>query len=152
MKLHKGYIKAINAWLRANHFDTKVFSGDDFYYQNEQENISIPSEYSEPDLDTNFMICLRDLGLKYDFDALTLSVLHELGHFCTMEDVTEDDLDSQSCNIVTIQLMEISDNAKDFAYWLTPIERAANKWAVKYVNRHKAAVEKLENIIASYLW
>ena len=117
-----------------------------------QENISIPSEYSEPDLDANFMICLRDLGLKYDFDALTLSVLHELGHFCTMEDVTEDDLNNQSCNIVTIQLMEISDNAKDFAYWLTPIERAANEWLVKYVNKNKAAVEKLENIIASYLW
>lgn len=79
MKFTKELIEELNAWLLANGFDLECGIGEELQYDVMINTIIVPLEYDNS-LDTYFMNFLRKNGLENNFDAITLSLLHEIGH------------------------------------------------------------------------
>ena len=145
----KKSVKALNKWLKRNGFNTTCtfIKGDELAYDADDDLILIPKHYnSEPD--SLFVKFLRRLGLVSDFDAVTLSILHELGHAQTFPLFTLKEWNG--FNDIKLQLAIVGDPETDefyTDYWEIPDELAANNWAVMYANCFDKKVQKLENII-----
>jgi len=146
---NKKTVKAINKWLRRNGFGAEcVFvKGDELAYDPNDDTILIAKHYND-EPDTLFMKCLRDLGLTGDFDATTLSILHELGHSQTSPMLSRKEW--EKCAWEKFVLSATTDPTSDesrFKYWEIADEYAANNWAVMFVRCFPKKVEKLEKII-----
>ena len=146
---NKKTVKAINKWLKRNGFAAKcVFvKGDELAYD-PNDNIILVAKHYLDEPDTFFMRCLRNLGLTGDFDAVTLSILHELGHSQTCPMFTEKEW--EKC---VVEKFAIAVNTEPMSeegllkYWEVADEYAANNWAVMFVKCFPKKVEKLEKII-----
>lgn len=142
-------IEAINKWARKHGFNTEyifVKSGDLEFDPNENE-VTVPRAY-DSNYDSSFMKFLRGIGLTSDFDAVTLSILHELGHAQTMDLFTTKEW--KWCAAQKIILAGISDGPDEdylFTYWNIEDELAANNWLVLYTKSFPKKVQELENII-----
>ena len=145
----KKSVKAINKWLKRNGFNTTCtfVKGDELAYDADDDLILIPKHYnSEPD--SLFVKCLRNLGLASDFDAVTLSILHELGHAQTFPLFTLNEWNA--FDVKKLQMSIVGDPEEDSFYtdyWEVKDELAANTWATMYANLFENKVQKLENII-----
>jgi len=152
-KFTKKSIKKINKWLKKNGFAVKcarvdkdeddsnltfIIDFDDTMY------ILTPRWYDE-EPDGMFMRCLRELGLKSDFDSLTLSILHELGHAQTYHLFTSKEW--EACDKEKEDIEEQDGEEAFFKYWEVKNELAANKWLVLFADCFPNKVQKLENII-----
>ena len=153
VKFTKKSIQKINKWLQKNDFAVKCARIDEEEDDNNltfiidfDDNMYIltPRWYDE-EPDGLFMRCLRDLGLNSDFDSLTLSILHELGH-------------AQTCHLFTKKEWEACDKEKEdineqtgeetfFNYWKVKNEKAANMWLVMFAECFPKKVQELEDII-----
>ena len=149
---NKKSVKAIQEWLDNNGFcvnceiDNKILA-----YAPDSNTILLPRRYDDMP-DTLFMRWLRGLGLTADFDTVTLSVLHELGHAQTLGMFTN--RESENCDIQkAILAMTIDEDSDDFQfeYWKVKDEAAANTWAVMYTNLFPQKVQNLEDIIEQYV-
>lgn len=142
-------VKAINKWAEKYGFNTEyifVKSGALEFDPNENE-VTVPRAY-DSDYDSAFMKFLRSIGLTSDFDAVTLSILHELGHAQTMDLFTARKL--TWCAAQKAILAGISDGPDEdylFNYWNIEDELAANNWLVLYTKSFPNKVQELENII-----
>ncbi len=142
-------VKAINKWAEKYGFNTEyifVKSGALEFDPNENE-IIVPRAY-DSDYDSAFMKFLRSIGLTSDFDAVTLSILHELGHAQTMDLFTAREW--KWCAAQKAILAGISDGPDEdylFSYWNIEDELAANNWLVLYTKSFPNKVQELETII-----
>lgn len=142
-------VKAINKWAKKYGFNTEyifVKSGALEFDPNENE-ITVPRAY-DSDYDSSFMKFLRGIGLTADFDAVTLSILHELGHAQTLDLFTTREW--KWCAAQKAILAGISDGPDEdylFGYWNIEDELAANNWLVLYTKSFPKKVQELENII-----
>ena len=142
-------IKAINKWAKKYGFNTEyifVKSGALEFDPNENE-VTVPRAY-DSDYDSSFMKFLRGIGLTADFDAVTLSILHELGHAQTLDLFTAKEW--KWCAAQTAILAGISGGPDEeylFTYWSIEDELAANNWLVLYTKSFPKKVQELENII-----
>lgn len=142
-------IKAINEWAKKYGFNTEyifVKSGALEFDPNENE-ITVPRAY-DSDYDSAFMKFLRSIGLTADFDAVTLSILHELGHAQTLDLFTAKEW--KWCAVQKAVLAGISGGPDEeylFTYWGIEDELAANNWLVLYTKSFPEKVRELENII-----
>lgn len=140
IRFNKKSVKAINKWLKKCGFGAKcklVKSGDLEFDPNDNL-ILVPKTYDD-EPDAAFMKCLRRLGLASDYDAVTLSILHELGHAETFPFFTDNEWIRCSLDKFTVN--------DCFEYWNIKDELAANRWAVMYADSCTKKVEKLETII-----
>ena len=109
----------INKWLKKNGFTTRcVFDKDaDLSYSPDEDLIYVPESYNgEPD--SLFIRCLRKFGLTSDFDTITLSFLHELGHAQTLHLLTTKE--SKKCDVLkAMYAVAIDEEDDDFylKYW-----------------------------------
>lgn len=152
-KFTKKSINAINKWLAKYGFDTEcvLVRGDgDLEYNSDENEIYIPRVY---DFDTEgydswFMKFLRGIGLTADFDAVTLSILHELGHA-----QTTDLFGTKEWNWCAAQKViwaGIHDGPSEeymFGYWNFEDELAANNWLILYTKSFPQKVQNLEDIL-----
>lgn len=142
-------VKAINEWAKKYGFNTEyifVKSGALEFDPNENE-ITVPRAY-DSDYDSAFMKFLRSIGLTADFDAVTLSILHELGHAQTLDLFTAKEW--KWCAVQKAVLAGISGGPDEeylFTYWGIEDELAANNWLVLYTKSFPEKVRELENII-----
>ena len=144
----KKSVKAINKWLKKCGFETRcvIEKGGEMQFDPNDNLIILPKDYDD-EPDTLFMKCLRDLGLTSDFDTVTLSILHELGHSQTAPLFTRKEWIACS-----LQKMFIPGGEEGyFEYWKVKDELMANKWAVTYADFFGKKVQKLENIIGDYV-
>lgn len=145
----KKLVKEVNKWLKKNGFTTRcVFDKEtDLSYSPDEDLIYVPESYNgEPD--SLFMRCLRNFGLTSDFDTITLSFLHELGHAQTLHLLTTKE--SKNCDVLkATYAIAIDEDDDDFylKYWEVTDEVMANKWAVMYADCFEKKVQKLEEII-----
>lgn len=146
MKLTKETTKNIRHWLGKNNFECTINLGNDFYYNPTNERIVISRNYISTN-DYDFIVCLRKLGLLYDFDCITLSVLHELGHFMTENNFTDTQWDKDSEKKEKLST-KYSGSKLNFIYWSCITEKVANLWLVDFVNNNKELVEDLEELIS----
>ena len=152
VKFNKETTKLIREWLAKNDFYCSCRLGRCFQYEPTDEYIELPKIYNDANLeiDSVFMKWLRAYGLKTDFDALTMSILHELGHAETLLDFFDDD--DRLNDSMMIELLRVSDN--DYyddlwVYWCLPTEKIANLWAIMWANENPEQTQELEDILAS---
>ena len=142
-------VKAINKWAEKYGFNTEyifVKSGALEFDPNENE-VTVPRAY-DSDYDSAFIKFLRSIGLTADFDAVTLSILHELGHAQTLDLFTAKEW--KWCAVQKAVLAGISGGPDEeylFTYWSIEDELAANNWLVLYTKSFPEKVRELENII-----
>ena len=144
-RLNRQTTQAIRQWLKKYNFDSKCQLGNDFECIPDTHTIIVNRNYNSY-ADTEFMHCLRNLGLKYNFDCITLSVLHELGHSETEHLFSEDDW-----AICAVQKFVLYDKSSTMPfetyinkYWEIKDEKMANIWLVNYVNNFAENVAELE--------
>ena len=141
----KKSVKEINKWLKKCGFPTRCVleKGQDMQYDPNDDLIILPKEYASwPD--SLFMKCLRGLGLTSDFDTVTLSILHELGHAQTYHLFTAKEW--AACNVEKFFIEGGEDGC--FEYWAVRDELLANKWAITYADCFGKKVQRLEDIIS----
>lgn len=156
--LTQKFVKDVNKWLKANGFSTRCelnIDDNEFYYDEDENVIGLGENYdSSPDSD--FVEFLRKYGLTSDFDAITLSILHEIGHSETLKLFTEKQKMRFQEEIVNINLISFVVDDKEekklrFQYWEVPHEYTAQLWVVFYTNCFSDKVQELEDIIGKYL-
>lgn len=152
MRFTKDTTKAIRKWLKKNGFNTTCVFGSEFEYDPTTNKIEMPKVYDN-EFDTDFIHCLRELGLKYDFDCITLSILHELGHHETEKYFSEDEWDMCALEKMALEMSEDISSQSEFLkyYWNVANEKSANVWLVNYVNLFSDKVQELENIFDNIL-
>lgn len=140
IRFNKKSVKAINKWLRKCGFEAEcvLVKKGDLEFDPNDNLILVPKTYND-EPDASFMKCLRRLGLTSDYDAVTLSILHELGHSETYPLFT--DKEWIRCSLDKFAVNDC------FEYWNIKDELAANRWAVMYADSCTNKVEKLEKII-----
>lgn len=153
IKFTKKFIKAFSKWLKKNGFATECeyVKGGELSWQPDEDIIYIPDRYNN-DPDSLFMRHLRGLSLTSDFDVITVSLLHEIGHAQTQHLFTT--RESNKCDVIkAMYAITIDEDSDDFyiKYWEVPDENMANKWAINYADTFPKKVEKLENIVEEYV-
>ena len=150
IRFTKKSVKAINKWLKKYGFDTEceLVNKGDLEFDPNENIILIPRAY-DSDYDSEFMKFLRKLGLTADFDPVTLSILHELGHAQTFRLFTNKEwVWCAAQKAVWAGIHEGADEEYLFGYWNFEDELAANNWLVLYTKSFSKKVQKLEDIIA----
>lgn len=149
IKFTKKSVKAINSWLARYGFNTVCIlrNGGTLQFDPNENEILIPRAYNS-DYDSEFVKFLRNLGLTSNIDAVTLSILHELGHAQTMDYFTRKEW--EWCSVQKAVWAGIHSEADEeylFGYWNFEDELAANNWLVLYTKSFEKKVQKLEEII-----
>lgn len=113
--------------------DVKVsFKKEGYWYDNEKEAINV--DLTDFD-DMGFMRHLREVhkcDFVDDYPLALWSILHEIGHYYTLDDVEEDDEDDRIA--LTLTTSEIANNKKvQDRYFNMPSEWAATEWAIQFV-------------------
>ena len=83
----------------------------------------------------------KTYGTRYsrDFSIFALSILHEIGHYFTLDDFDETEAFAGKEELI-IDLdadTEAQQTEKRFSYWNLPVEKAATDWAIDFYNSHK---------------
>lgn len=152
VRFNKETTRLIRLWLVKNGFDCSARLGSSFLYEPDEHFIAIPRFYRPKniEIDAVFMAFLRENGLKVDFDSVTLSVLHELGHaetllyYFTDEEILNDMLLKE---VISYSDCPYEDDLR--AYWSIPTEYIANKFAIEYANNFPKEVQELEDILST---
>ena len=119
---------------------------DDFGYDVVNEVVLIPrnpytelhSEFVEPFLDS----ARRRGGSTDIYCAYYWSLMHEVGHFYTIDDIEEDDSDLRKlCCALGVESMEM--------YSSLPAERAATDWAVQWTQGNPEQAQKINEFVTS---
>lgn len=119
---------------------------EDFSYDVVNEVVLIPrnpcaelhSEFVEPFLDS-----VRRLGGSTNtYCTYYWSLMHEVGHFYTIDDIEEDDSDLRKlCCALGVESMEM--------YVNLPMERAATEWAVQWTEGNPEQAQKINEFVIS---
>lgn len=122
-------------------FELTVFAGTDFAYYHSSSTIEYAFVVSER-MDNLFMKNAKRLGLKHNVDTFLLSLLHEVGHNETIDDL--DDAIYNYC--LDIKEMLDADCDEDVYTYLNLFdEKEATLWAIDYINNHTEEIEELWN-------
>lgn len=144
--------------------DKFLFKYDDgfsvFYNINEKDcacnfKLNISELYFEnKDEDKALFSFFETLGLKINISNIPYAgwicgLLHELGHIATLPHFSSQDRFENRFLVGCLELDYIEEKYIDtcFAYWSTPLEKAANEWVVNLLNAEPTIVEKISNII-----
>jgi len=138
--------KQIRQWLKDNGFSVGCRLGNEFLYDPTDNYIQVQKNYDDC-FDYDFIKCLKKLGLKYDFDCITLSILHELGHHETECDFTEEEWDYDNVYKAFLQCTIKDQHKLNVKYWECETEKVANEWLVDFVKSNPKQVQDLEDII-----
>ena len=139
MYMLKGIIEIdniINEFL--GQFDCTATIGTDFEYIYTESLIHYTFVVSGKS-EIQFMNSINRCNPKVTCDIFLWSILHELGHHETIDDLTDDDAYISywiKC-MVNEKLMDENE------YYDCPDEKAATEWAVSYANSH---IEELSNL------
>ena len=145
----KKSIKAINKWIEKNGLGIECVlkNKGELEYDPNEYVIEVPRNY-DSNYDSEFMKFLRGIGLTCDLDAVTISILHELGHAHTEYLFTPKEW--KWCNAQKKIWAGLHDGPTEeylFGYWNIEDELAANNWLVLYTKSFPKKVQKLEDII-----
>ena len=128
----------LNEFLNKNDFECTVEMGTDFAYWTDTDTITYSLVVSER-MDKLFMEYALAQGLKVDCGIFLLSFFHELGHYMTIDDLT--DKEETQCEKAKSKLTD--SDADCMKYFSLLDEFLATSWAVEYINEHLAQIEEL---------
>lgn len=104
----------------------------------------------------------KDMGLKDKYEDVEnrdwiFGLMHELGHVATLSQMDQASLSSSKFLISCLNFSESANENPNpeaymrtcIAYWNTPVEKAANQWAVDIMNIFPNLVRDIEALIYS---
>lgn len=144
-KIIKEYQKAIDEIIGEN--GATAFIGESFGCYPKTKEIEIPMLMAESGADS-FLVSVNITNIgnvnTNNFDILTWSLLHEIGHL----ESKQGDLFSKIGRKISNLLMKIGfKNLCYRIYYNLPEEKNATEWATDYVNLNYKKVKQLENNI-----
>lgn len=142
---------AFDTWLAKYGFgEVHTGLGPDFAFFYEDDWISYGIALGADSI-KQFDDLLDELDCHITIDAFYSAFLHELGHYMTLDTFTEQDLERSFAAQAKIerQVAEhlIDDIKADDLYFHLPVELAATRWAVRFMNEHLGAIEELYNTV-----
>lgn len=112
---------------------------DDSYYEYVTDIISVDPE---PQADDGFLRHLAEVhkcGFAYDYPLILWTILHEVGHYYTLEDVICDDEIETRVLCATVPLEVARDNERiRNMYYNLPSEWEATEWAIDFIAENTA--------------
>ena len=119
---------------------------DDFGYDTVDEIVLIPrNPYTElhSEFVALFLDSVRRLGGSTDtYCTYYWSLMHEVGHFYTIDDIEDDDSDLRKlCYALGVESMEM--------YVNLPMERVATEWAVQWTEGNPEQAQKINEFVIS---
>lgn len=151
MIFRKTTLKKLNNWLDNNDIDCYCHFGRELSFMPNENKIVIARKYDKS-VDKYFLSYLKSIGLKNEYNIIMLSILHELGHFYTVDNFSYDEWITDAAYKITGAFCE-NENATEeeyyFLYWNCVTEKVANEWVVNFCNdeNNKDKIAELENII-----
>ena len=137
--------EALNDWLKKYNFDVCVdYMGSNFQWEWD-ENLIIYSFLASENTVKVWNEFLDELGCNYIIDQFFSAFLHEVGHSITYWDFEEDELDEYFDDVAWIQESDESSFSEGSlrTYFNLPVEIAATRWAVRFINDNADAVREL---------
>ena len=128
-------IKKLNAHMNKflSPFGLKCTFGSDFAYWTESELIQY-TIFLHQDSDIYFSDFIKK---EFNFsvsDIFLVSLLHEVGHYYTIDDFEEDELLNDE--LIKDDLsndQQITEKERNFRYFSLPVEYAATEWAINFL-------------------
>ena len=132
----------VKNWLEKNGFvDLEVVDDDEFRY--DIDNKVIYTGVVSTSEGIWFEQFESDHGMKITgIIPEVLAFLHEVGHYCTVDNFGNNDREDDNLNKFFIDMIEDSHD-RMIKYWNLPMEFAANMWVVDFVNNNIDAVKEL---------
>jgi len=129
----------LNKFLADNDFECTAEMGTDFAFYWMNDLITYSLVVSER-MDNLFLNFAKENGLKVDCGIFILSFFHELGHYETIDELT--DAEERCCERVKAKL-DSNKNADCYKYFSLVDEWLATSWAIDYINEHIEQVKEL---------
>lgn len=128
-------IKKLNAHMNKflSPFGLKCTFGGDFAYWTESDLIQY-TIFLHQDSDIYFSDFIKK---EFNFsvsDIFLVSLLHEVGHYYTIDDFEEDELLNDE--LIKDELsndQQITEEERNFKYFSLPVEYAATEWAINFL-------------------
>lgn len=117
-----------------------------FYFD---ENLICWSFMAVDQADRTFRQFFKETLHAPDYSTFVYSILHEYGHYITMEWLDNDDETAYRDDLKRIKRSNdfVSEDDRDMAYYNLPMEWAASEWAVEYMREHPDECDLLEWIV-----
>ena len=117
--------------------DVKItFSKSGWWYDNEREVINVDlTDFN----DMGFMRHLNEVHkceFAYEYSLTLWSILHEIGHYYTLDDVEEDDEDDRIALMLTTSKIANNKKIQD-RYFNMPSEWTATEWAIQFIKNNR---------------
>lgn len=129
--------------------DKFVMNGDWAYYPEDNKITYSLIDNKIEDIWFNEFVKKR-FGYKVK-NTFMITVLHEIGHKMTLDDIYESDAVYKFCEAEKERISKDMENAKsekeskklEFQYFALPDEIIATKWAVDYIKEHEEELEEI---------
>ena len=127
-------VEELLQWMEENGFESVDLTIDDDFYYNANYNYIALDFKTEAIIGYWITDFFSSLGNQWEnIDAPIYCFLHELGHSQTLKYFTHKEKETALQSTAMFALLE-PNKENTFLYWNTPIELAANKWAVNFLN------------------
>lgn len=102
--------------------------------------------------DEVFLRYCKELGLNIEVSVETLSFLHELGHYNTMDFLDDDEILESELTKLMLYMQDEESEENFIKYFNCPIEREATIDAIEFCNHCSTAVIQLDKEIQGALY
>lgn len=137
----------LHTWLVKNEYeDITVVENNDWYYDHGKTIISY-SLVPDSKVEKTFVGFCRECGLTVEVSPFILSFFHELGHYETIDIVTDEEYENSFFCKTALNMKEHHTEQDYYAYYNLEMEYLATKWAVNYINEHREEIRYLDKDI-----
>lgn len=141
--------KLLNNFVKTIDKELFVEEDSDFAYYPSSNKITYSLVVSEKD-NADFMQSVEFFNPSVKCDIFLWSILHEIGHHKTIDELSEFDLEKSEL----IKFLAAGGAIPEKRYYECPDERAATGWAVQYAEFHTSILaefwEKLQKAIMRF--
>lgn len=139
--------RKLQTWLNKHGYeDITIVEDNDWYYDHGKTVISY-SLVPDGKVEKTFINFCRECGLITEVSPFLLSFFHELGHYETIDIVTDEEYENAFFCKTALNMKEHHTEQDYYAYYNLEMELLATKWAVSYMNEHQEAIHNLDKEI-----
>lgn len=147
MKLVDTFNRTLSIWF-AKHGITNLHfvEGEEFCYYPEEKAVQWGMLLND-EQENMFAQFMYEYGLKREVSPFIISLLHEVGHYMTLHQFNEADINlDYAAKQVKADATNGIDITTNYWYWELPTEFAANMWAIEWIENHPVELQELHNL------
>jgi hypothetical protein len=146
--MNKKLLKQLNAFVKSFDSNLSVVYSDDFFIEWETNRISVTLNMDATS-DRFYNYLVREYIPKVELEVFIWSLLHEVGHFYTMEEAMSDEAYDESGFIRAMVTCDelLTDEQQEALYFNLIEEKMATIWAIEWAEEN---LEELNKWIAKF--